>query len=66
MTTIPYRIVVYPKDVVNITGRKERTAQKLLAKIRAHFKKPVGSFISVEEFSKYTGLNEEKIQSFLK
>ncbi|QEC56682.1 hypothetical protein [Flavisolibacter ginsenosidimutans] len=65
-TLLPYRIVIYPKDIMNITGRKERTAQKLLAKIRKELNKPVGSFISIEEFCRYTGLKEERIQMFLK
>lgn len=66
MKTIPNRIVVYPKDVMNITGRRERTARKLLAKIRKQLGKPVGSFITVEEFCLFTGLREEKIIPFLR
>jgi hypothetical protein len=31
---IPLRLVIYPKDVENITGRRDRTARKLLQKIR--------------------------------
>ena len=65
MKLLPPRIAIYTKDVMNITGRKERTARKLLAKIRRHFSKPKDAFISIEEFCKYTGFNEEKINSFL-
>ena len=30
---VPNRIVIYPKDVQNITGRKERAARKLICDI---------------------------------
>lgn len=63
---IPRRIVVYAKDIMNITGRKERTANKLLCAIRAHYKKPPGSFVSIQEFCRYTGLAEEAVAPFLK
>jgi hypothetical protein len=63
--TIPNRIVIYAKDVMNITGRKERAARKLLARIRKKYKKKKGEFISVEEFCDFTGLKEEKVSQFL-
>jgi hypothetical protein len=31
---VPNRIVIYPKDVQKITGKKERTARKLIGDIR--------------------------------
>ena len=65
MKNMPSRITIYTKDVMNITGRRERTARKLLAKIRKHYNKPKGTFISAEEFCLYTGLKEEKIIVFL-
>jgi hypothetical protein len=65
MKTIPNRITIYTKDVMNITGRRERTARKLLAKIRRHFSIPRNGFVSIEEFCNYTGLKEERVSSFL-
>ncbi|MCP9752431.1 hypothetical protein [Ferruginibacter sp. HRS2-29] len=62
---IPRRIVVYAKDVMNITGRKERAARKLLADIRKKYKKKKGDFISVKDFSNFTGLDETTIAPFL-
>jgi hypothetical protein len=56
---------LYAKDIMNITGRKERAARKLLARIRKKYKKKKGDFISVEEFCEYTGLKEEKVSLFL-
>jgi hypothetical protein len=63
--TIPNRIVIYAKDVMNITGRKERAARKLIARIKKKYKKEKGEFISVEEFCEFTGLKEEKVAPFL-
>jgi hypothetical protein len=63
--TIPNRIVIYAKDVMNITGRKERAARQLLAKIKKTYQKERGSFISVEEFCNYTGLDRESVREFL-
>ncbi|MGV3528105.1 MAG: hypothetical protein ACO1OO_04350 [Flavisolibacter sp.] len=65
MNPLPPRLVIYAKDVMNITGRSERTAQKLLADIRKKLEKPPHAFISTEEFCRYTGLKEEKVSAFL-
>ena len=63
--TIPNRIVIYAKDIMNITGRKERAARKLLAQIRKKYKKKKGEFISIKEFSEFTGLDIDMVQVFL-
>ena len=62
---IPVRIVLYPKDVENITGRRGRTARKLLQKIREALGKQTHEFITIREFSLFTGINEELIKDFL-
>lgn len=65
MNRLPNRIVVYARDVMNITGRKERAAYKLLALIRKKYNKPKEAFISIDEFCAYTGLKEDKVEKFL-
>jgi hypothetical protein len=62
---MPKRIVVYPKDVENITGRRERAARKVLQKIRKAFGKEKDAFVTVREFSLYTGIEEELVREFL-
>ncbi len=62
---IPLRIVIYAKDVINITGRKERAAWKLLSQIRKKYQKDKGQFITIDEFCEFTGIKEEKVQPFL-
>jgi hypothetical protein len=64
--SMPNRLVVYTKDVMNITGREKRTAQKLLARIREQYNKSRSDFITVEEFCTYTKLKIEQVLPFLK
>jgi hypothetical protein len=64
--TIHVRICVYVKDVINITGRKERAARKLLAQIRKKYRKKSGQFITIEEFGEFTGIASDYIYHFLK
>jgi hypothetical protein len=65
MSTIPNRVTIYPKDVMNITGRRERTARKLLTHIRKKNKKGKGAFVTVEEFCQFTGINQTLVVRFL-
>ena len=63
---VPKRIVIYAKDVVNITGRKARTSRKLLQQIREKLGKSKDGLVTVKEFSLHTGIAEEEIREFLK
>lgn len=63
--TIPNRIVIYAKDITNITGPKERAARKLIAKIRKKYSKEKGAYITIFEFCEFTGLKPENVTSFL-
>lgn len=65
MKTLPTRVVLYPKDVENITGRRGRTARRLLQKIRQALGKQTHEFITIKEFCFFTGINEELIKDFL-
>lgn len=62
---IPVRVVLYPKDVENITGRRGRTARKLLQKIREALGKSKDEFITIKEFCLFTGIEEELVKDFL-
>ena len=62
---MPKRVVVYAKDVENITGRSERAARKILQRIREKFGKPANGFVTVREFSLYTGIDEDLVREFL-
>ena len=62
---VPDRIVIYPRDVQNITGCSERSARRILQRIRIANKKTDEQFVSVTEFCAYTGLKEEDVRRFL-
>lgn len=62
---IPSRVVLYTRDVENITGRRGRTARQLLQKIRNALGKSKDEFITIKEFSLFTGIDEELIKDFL-
>jgi hypothetical protein len=59
-------LVIYVKDIENITGRKSTAARKLLSNIRKKFDKKRNEFITVHEFSLYTGIDEETVYELLK
>ena len=65
MNTIPHRIVVYPKDVTNITGMQPDTARKLLSRIRKKLNKGKGARITVYEFCEHMGFKQEWVTPFL-
>ncbi len=62
---IPTRVVLYPKDVENITGRRGSTARKLIRKIRQALGKSKHEFVTIREFSFFTGIEEDLIKDFL-
>ena len=61
----PARIVVYTKDVARITGRTDRTARKLLTRVRKHYSKDTRSLVTVEEFCAYTGFDPDTVMDLL-
>ncbi len=55
------RICIYPKDIQRITGKSERYGRILIHKIKDHFQKEKSQFVTIREFSKYTGISEEEV-----
>ena len=62
---VPKRICIYPKDIQNITGKKEKAVRLLIQKIKQQLGKPDEGLITVKEFCKFTGISEEEVQRFL-
>lgn len=50
------------KDVQRITGKGSSAAQVLISKIKASVGKPKYVNITLREFCRYTGLEEEEVQ----
>jgi hypothetical protein len=60
------RIIIYQKDIQRITGKKEKASRNLLKKIKKSLNKTEESFISLDEFCIYTGLDREEVIDFMK
>jgi hypothetical protein len=59
------RVVIYPKDVQQITGKSERYGRMLLKQIKTKLKKEEHQFVTVDEFCQFTGIAPEQVQPFL-
>ena len=55
------RVCMYPKDAQRIMGKEYTQARRYLIKIKKHLNKQDHQYISVEEFSKYSGLPIEEV-----
>ena len=65
MKTIPPRIIIYAKDVENITGRRSRTCYTILQKIKMHYRKKKTDLVTIKEFSEFMSIPETLIRDFL-
>ncbi len=55
------RVCIYPKDIQRILGKEYAQARLYLLKVKKHYNKEPHQFVSIEEFSEYSGLKEEHI-----
>ncbi len=53
---------MYPKDVQRIMGKTYTQARLYLIKIKKHLNKQDHQFVSVKEFSDYSGLPLEEVE----
>lgn len=56
------RLVIYPKDIMLITGKSERYCRYLIKRMKEHYKKEEHHFISISEFSNYLGLDPGEVE----
>ncbi len=59
------RLIIYPKDIMLITGKSERYSRYLHKRIKKHFNKADHQVLSVQELSDYLGLNSEEVSEML-
>jgi len=59
------RVCIYPKDIQLITGRSESYGRKLLQHIREYLGKEPHQFITLQEFSEYSGIELEVINQYI-
>ncbi|WP_043024040.1 hypothetical protein [Fluviicola taffensis] len=55
------RLVIYPKDIMLITGRSERYSRYLIQRIKKHLGKAEHQVVSISEFCTYMGLSLDEI-----
>ena len=65
MNKKPNRIMIYPRDIQNITGKKSRTATRIHNQIKKHFGKMKNDFLTVTELCQYWRLDRETVNAFL-
>lgn len=59
------RIIIYSKDIQQLTGKSDRASRTLLQKIRIKIGKGKTQAITIQEFCEYLGLSEEKVIQLL-
>lgn len=59
------RIIIYPKDIMIITGKSERYSRYLIQRIKKHLGKEDHQVVSVSEFCDYMGLDLSEIEALL-
>lgn len=59
------RILIYPKDVILITGKTISSASRLLQRIKRDLKKQKRANVTIREFCDYTGLNEREVRAVI-
>lgn len=62
----PKRACIYPKDIQRITGRSERYGRKLLSDIKSFLDKEPHQFITINEFSEYSGIQEDIVNQYIR
>lgn len=65
MKHLPKRLLIFSRDMENITGLSPRQVRKLRQKIRKYYNKQQNDYITVREFCNYMGLEEEVVQQQL-
>jgi len=59
------RACIYPKDIQRITGRSERYGRKLLNDIKEYLDKKPHQFVTINEFSEYSGIEINIINLYI-
>jgi hypothetical protein len=65
MNKKPNRIMIYPRDIQNITGKRSRTATRIYNGIKQHFGKMKNDFLTVNELCQYWKIDVETVKAFL-
>ncbi len=55
------RIIIYPKDIMRITGKSERYSREILKKIKVDLKKEKHHLITIQEFCSYMKISMDEV-----
>ena len=66
MNKMERRMVIYYQDIMNITGRKEKTARQIYNTVLRHFNKKKNDYLSVKEFCEYMQFREDEVKAFIR
>ncbi len=61
----PSRLVLYTKDIELILGCSNRTARRLMQKIKIVSGKTNDQYVTIEEFSEVTGIDEGMVREMM-
>lgn len=59
------RVIIYTKDVQQITGKSAQYCRRLLKRIKANQAKADHQFVNIHDFAAYSGISVELIQQQL-
>ena len=59
------RIFIYVSDVQILTGLSQRSARRILQRIKDQFNKPKESYVTFTEFAQYNCIPEDQILNAL-
>ena len=59
------RLVIYAKDVMLITGKGRTAGRELFRTILKAFDKKPGQFLTIWEFSEYSGIDVQTLWEYL-
>jgi pyridoxine 5'-phosphate synthase PdxJ len=66
MKNAPKRVTIYPSDIQRITGKGYRTSCRYLNEMKEDLGKDKKQFVTVSEFSDYSGIKKSEIEPHIK
>lgn len=59
------RLVIYPVDIMKITGKSESNARKVIKSIKTLLKKEKHQKVTIAEYCDYYGFNKNNVEDIL-
>ena len=62
---IPGRLIITLQDIMNITGKKRSTAQRMMKEVKLAYNKSTRDFITIYEFCEYFKFKVEWVWQYM-